>query len=318
MGLAPGFLYKAFGLSVACDMSLQLAPFHEQENLNPDLIIIAAATAKPAKELSAQPAETPGGIRHDLQSDGSLCIGWDRWFDLHVSRDGRTVEYSVLDPTAGSFLEPYLINFAISAALLMRGEEPLHGTALSMHGRTFALLGDSGMGKSTLAASLVAEGAQLITDDLLRLEPAGAHYMLHHGPERLKLRTDSASSCLPEFSADGMWNPVSGKMIYALNEPGSKSGSSSRQAVQLDGIFNLRPDDGRLPTVRAEEMFGAGKFSALSAATMNALLETPERLQRQFAFCEALARAVPVHDLFYPREYGALAATREEILRVLT
>lgn len=305
-------VYRIFGMTIASDVPLRLPAAPGVPDFPPDLEISTAPPGVLHRHRFMQQQDTAPRIRHELLPDCGLHIGWSKWLELFVSPDGRRVQYVILEAQAARFLEPYLINFAIGAALLMRGEEPLHGTALAMNGKTFALVGDSGMGKSTLAASLVAHGADLVTDDLLRIEAQGLMHCVHFGPSRLKLRADSASLWLPGHKIDGMWNPVSEKMIYSLN-----SVLSSRDPVQLDAIFNLRLDDGVLPSIRCVALDGAEKFAALSAATMNSLLETPERLRRQFLSCEALARAVPVYDLFYPRQQAALPDVQAEILRVL-
>jgi len=51
-----------------------------------------------------------------------------------------------------------------------------------MHG-----LGDSGHGKSSLAACFLAAGHRLLTDDLLVIGESGDYLMAHPGPPRIKL-----------------------------------------------------------------------------------------------------------------------------------
>jgi len=41
----------------------------------------------------------------------------------------------------------------------------------------------------------------------------------------------------------------------------------------------------------------------------------PDRLLRQFRFCEQVARALPVYELSYPRRFEAMPRVIEEIRR---
>ena len=47
--------------------------------------------------------------------------------------------------------------------------DSLHGSLLSKEGKTVALIGDCGRGKSTLASQLISHGWQLLGDDLIVL-----------------------------------------------------------------------------------------------------------------------------------------------------
>ena len=47
---------------------------------------------------------------------------------------------------------------------------PVHGTAVAVGGRGFLILGGSGSGKSGLALQMMALGADLVSDDQVRLE----------------------------------------------------------------------------------------------------------------------------------------------------
>ena len=75
------------------------------------------------------------------------------------------------------------------------------------------LLGRSGAGKSTLAACLVAGGADLVTDDMLRLLFEDGVPVVYPGPYRLKLVSDSAERFLPHAARAGYFNTVTGKIL---------------------------------------------------------------------------------------------------------
>lgn len=68
--------------------------------------------------------------------------------------------------TEGAFDSGTLLAFVLA----MRGEPVLHGSAVQSGDQALAFVGASGMGKSTMATLQAADGAGLITDDLLRLD----------------------------------------------------------------------------------------------------------------------------------------------------
>ena len=75
----------------------------------------------------------------------------------------------------------------LSYALAMRGHCVLHASAVEIDGRAVALVGASGLGKSTVTAGLCAAGCPLVTDDVLRVDLQGA-VVAHRGAREIRLR----------------------------------------------------------------------------------------------------------------------------------
>src|SRR4029077_19574870 len=63
--------------------------------------------------------------------------------------------------------------------------EPIHASAVEVDGRAACLLGDSGAGKSSVAAALTAQGHDLVSDDACALDTQGRVWP---GPGLLSLR----------------------------------------------------------------------------------------------------------------------------------
>jgi hypothetical protein len=66
-------------------------------------------------------------------------------------------------------LRLFLLGPAIGALLYQRGYALMHGNVVDVSGKRIALLGDPGVGKSTLAAALCLRGAELVADDVIGL-----------------------------------------------------------------------------------------------------------------------------------------------------
>ena len=111
----------------------------------------------------------------DLGADGYLLRFHDAC-DFEVSADLRHVvlrEAYGVDPGLSRVLTT---GGMLAFQLYLRGEAVLHASAVEDDDGVVAFVGYSGMGKSTMATLLCAEGAALVTDDVLRLdrgEPLG-------------------------------------------------------------------------------------------------------------------------------------------------
>ena len=61
----------------------------------------------------------------------------------------------------------YILGTCMGAILLQRKILPLHGSAIAIDGKAYAIVGDSGAGKSTLASAFLKRGYQLLSDDVI-------------------------------------------------------------------------------------------------------------------------------------------------------
>ena len=64
-------------------------------------------------------------------------------------------------------LRLYILGTCMGAILMQRKILPLHGSAVDIDGKVYAIVGDSGAGKSTLASALLKHGYQLVSDDVI-------------------------------------------------------------------------------------------------------------------------------------------------------
>jgi hypothetical protein len=122
--------------------------------------------------------------------DGSLVAEWPGAAHLRARRDGRVLERY----TAASMPERErrrLLRGPFAALeRSLRNEISLHGAAVARGGRAIVLLGNSGHGKSTLAAALCAyAGCTLIADDVVHWGASG----ISGGEEEHALDAQSAT-----------------------------------------------------------------------------------------------------------------------------
>ena len=84
--------------------------------------------------------------------------------------DGDRIEYCPGAKWTGMLPWPFY-STVVALLLAWRGQLPFHGCAVSIEGNGVLICGESGAGKSSLTAALVAEGAGFISDDLSLVVP---------------------------------------------------------------------------------------------------------------------------------------------------
>lgn len=253
------------------------------------------------------PLRSPRWFEDRPLADGRRYLRWARLFEFVVSADGRRIVAHRLAPPARMprAFETYLLGHVLSFALIARGLEPLHATAVVVGDRAIGFLGDCGRGKSTLGAAFVRAGHRLLTDDLLVLRDYARGFRAAHGPARLKLFRGPARRVLGDGARGTPMNDRGGKLVFPLGARGA------RGAVPLHALYVLRPRRGRRVVIRT--LSSRRAFVELTRNTFNACVLDPPRLARQFALAARVAARVPVKTLAYPRRLDRLADVRAAI-----
>ncbi|MGH6644942.1 MAG: HPr kinase/phosphorylase, partial [Bradyrhizobium sp.] len=161
--------YLVYGLVI--ESELPLTSVHEAagDEGGADITVLAGSPEYFQAITPDGPRDPEDWIEHVVLGDGGVYMKSSEVFEATISADGRTAICRKLADVEQRAFEANLLNFIVSASLTLQGEETLHATVLEMDGRAVALLGRSGAGKSTLAAYLISRGADLITDDMLRV-----------------------------------------------------------------------------------------------------------------------------------------------------
>ncbi|MBK6559591.1 MAG: hypothetical protein IPG16_21125 [Comamonadaceae bacterium] len=118
--------------------------------------------------------------------------------DFEVSADGRSVHAWPAPGATSPAVEHLYLNQVLPLALSRQGELVLHGSAVDIGGQGVAFLGESGRGKSTLAASFATEGTRFLTDDGLLLEWVDGSCMIIPSHPSIRLWADSRAALVNE------------------------------------------------------------------------------------------------------------------------
>jgi len=112
----------------------------------------------------------------------------------------HSISVHLSDGVSGDMATVLLAGNVLACLLTLSGELVLHASAVEIDGGALAFVGGSGMGKSTLAALLCAEGARLVCDDVLRLASDGDGLRCFPGTGEIRLRKH-ASTLVERFPA---------------------------------------------------------------------------------------------------------------------
>jgi hypothetical protein len=182
---------RVYGLTVRSEIPLHLhRPVPAGTPV--DLEITLGATVPPTEALP------PGRALLDLRGNHQYyaATAVDEGFRLRFfgSCDivlDRNLARAIVHPMAGA--DPDLVSVLVGGTLLafvltIRGDVVLHASAVQVGDAALGFVGASGMGKSTMATLLCADGARLVTDDILRLDTTSSPPTCALGATELRLR----------------------------------------------------------------------------------------------------------------------------------
>lgn len=193
-----------------------------------------------------------------------------------------------------------------------RGRVPLHGSAIRVGDGCMALAGQTGFGKSTLAASLTDLGFTLHTEDLCLLQPvSGGGAMVGGGIQEFRLWDDAVQTLAWTGRSPFAREPKVAKFVYRLPQPAPVS-------LPLTRIYALGFADATTPA-------GIGRIEGVEALQTLihclrmrvGLLSVGER-ERTFATLAAVSRSVEMYRFVRPLDPKQLRNWSERLAAHMT
>ena len=229
--------------------------------------------------------------------------------DFEVSADGGVVLGFPAPGVGSATVEHLYLNQVLPLALSRQGRLVLHGSAVDLDGQGVAFLGESGRGKSTLAASFAIGGTRFLTDDGLLLDWVDGTCRVLPSHPSIRLWADSQAALMDEAAvkASAVGGTVKARFLAGDGIP------FCCESRPLRRIFFL--GEGRVDGLVIEPMRPAQALIELVRHSFLLDIEARDLLARHFDDLSRLA-ALPIHfRLDYPRRYQALPAVRGAIVR---
>ena len=290
--------YRAFGLHLRTALDLPCRRIPRSSSPHVRLLPFTGNA-----ERVTLPRAEAGWFHHEKLIDGTDYLRWTELFDFLISADGRRILYRPLKRATPETMQTYLLGQVLSFSLVAFGVDPLHGTVVSRGNHAIALIGDCGRGKSTLGASMLTRGWQLVTDDLVAVERRPAGWFVLPGIPRIKLFPAVARRLGLGLKTSAPMNRKTTKLVIPVT-----AAVLAANAVRLSALYILAPPAPQTTTITIEPLSPRDAFLEVIRGAFNLLILSRERLKRQFAFATRLAGTVPVRRLTYPRSLRSLPA----------
>jgi len=297
---ASTYNYTVAGLTVRSDIELPELVTGRPEYAEPDVEVCLAAVAE------SLPQATHSSFEAEI-SQHEVLLKIPDVARYHV-KDGRQI---LVEPAPGvqdKDLRLFLLGSALGALYFQRGYFPLHASVVVINGSAVAFSGDSGVGKSTMAAWMNAQGYPLLCDDVCVIRfGVNDIPMAYSAFPRLKLwddalhafAIDSSELQRDYFRADKYHLPAAGNFCIdpvPLGHINILQFSDDPSAPRMD---NIKPAHAvhllRDNTYRYQYISGLGLTRS------------------HFLDCVRLAKSTHVHYLTRPRNHAALAETQRLI-----
>jgi len=152
-------IYTAFGFSITSEIPLPELPQSTRQADDIDIHISLRDLTALWVELSDSRSYfvvTKHMIMFKIPDVAIFCV-----------EDGENIFVSPFRDADVDVIRLYLLGTCMGALLIQNNIIPLHGSAIAIDGKAYAIIGESGAGKSTLATALLSKGFQLLTDDVI-------------------------------------------------------------------------------------------------------------------------------------------------------
>jgi hypothetical protein len=230
------------------------------------------------------------------------------------------IECAVEPGAAGSTVAHLILDHAIPRLLSLKpGYLVLHASALVVEKQTIAILGNSGQGKSTLAAWFASQGFPLLTDDclVLRNEGPAQQWLAQPSYHSVRLWPESVNALGIDESALREFAHYSSKRRTgnAADFRFATDGSPLTACFVLTDEPNSETDQSRAPAVAPLSVNEA--FLELARAVFRLDAESEQINRCEFEGLTGLLDTVPFWSLAYERKFEWLPEVEKVIIQTI-
>ncbi|WP_445157961.1 hypothetical protein [Halomonas sp. E14] len=293
LGSPDRFYYQSYGLCIASQLELpELAAAAPCSD--PDIEILASGELGPLEDATERwPYLELAEGRCQIHVQGVARYRIERGRRILVDR--RVERDPAMQVTAGD-VRLYLLGAALGILLHQRKCLPLHVSAVSTPAGVWAFTGESGAGKSTMAAWLHHRfDWPLVSDDVAVVQPDDPQPFLYPGPPRLKLWQDALAAM--SIDKSGLTRDLTRAEKYHLNAHGGFQDEVVEPLKVLVELKRAEPGE----AARLERLTGVAAFKVVSGALYRAelgrLFNPPATL---LGTVSALASAITVYRFYRP------------------
>ncbi|OAI49630.1 hypothetical protein AYO44_06395 [Planctomycetaceae bacterium SCGC AG-212-F19] len=307
----PPTLYRFFDLVVQSDVAL------------PELQVVHGHPPDWTLRLAAEPRLQLDGwnwFHHSQLADQRVWLSFGKNNSGYIIRfpDMACFTLSSCGKTLGchpernlplATLRHLLLDQVIPLAASLQGLTVLHASAVLTPLGAVAFLGDTGQGKSTIAAGFCRAGDQLLTDDCLLLREQSAGILGLGSYCGSRLWPDVASALVDDQSVLVPIADYTAKKRLLIGGAAARVGP---HGGLLRGVYVLAGEEGEAITMA--QLSWRESFMELSKQAFRLDWTDREMLRNEFQNLTRLAKKLRLSRLAYPRKLSVLSAVREDVI----
>ncbi|NOX98844.1 MAG: hypothetical protein GXP30_03780 [Verrucomicrobia bacterium] len=262
-------------------------------------------------------ADSPERIWFSIsRQNEDFLLRFNRCGDFLVKPASRMIVCTPVHESDDHTLHHLLLNQVIPRLLAQLGETVLHASAVSLKTNDIAIafIGESGVGKSTLAAWFCRKGASLLTDDCLRIVSGDDHPAL----------------AIPSYPTIRIWGDSRDQLVSDIEPKPSPTKNSYNNKLQflneelpfeycdspapLTAIFLLTPHSCHKKDI---EIYKTSQKELVRKMISNCFrldIKDPSILKNEFERLTNLAINVPAFTVSYPKEWDRIDELHSRIL----
>ena len=240
--------------------------------------------------------------------DGGFLLRFPDLADFEVSTDGCLAVAHPVPGVTASTVEHLYLNQVLPLMLSTQGRLVFHASAVALDSGVVVFAGESGRGKSTLAASFAIQDHAFLTDDGLMLEKRADGYDVLPSHPSIRLWSDSTEALIDPDTASAPAVCYTSKSRFLA---GDRVRFCDRPQPLRDVYFL---GEGLVDAVSIEPL---SPTQALIEWVKHSFLLDIEEQPRLASHFDDVARLANHHFHFrldYPRRYDALPEVRAAII----
>jgi hypothetical protein len=267
-------------------------------------------------QITAGGHPSPGAWTHQWLNDSGVVLSvakFDHRYLLEFE-EGRSFMFDS-DTRTVSCPEPVdaavrheLLDQVLPRVLEHLGHTMIHASTVRTSRGAVMFVADTGVGKSTLAASFQTSGVELLSDDCVRLitDP------------------DGTVGCIPTYRSLRLWSDSADAIMasepYEPMSPGSDKRrlglvrAESAAPTAVAAICVLATADYDRDEITFSPVTPARAVGLLLAQCFRLDPTDADSTMRTFERCADVVERVPVVELAYPHDYGRLPEVRDAVL----
>lgn len=279
--VSPMYIYTAYNLGIHSELPL---PELIATSSTPDVVVRFGKLDSPEQQKS---------------DGGNYFRGEVAGLGMFLVQGGCEIVIDPVPDVEESILRPIILGPILAILLRQRGLLVLHASSFATKDGAVAFIGESGWGKSTLAAAFHTKGYSVLTDDVMAIQ-LGAHPLVLPSFPQVKLWPEAAASMGHAPESLPLLNSQSEKLVHRLMHGFWQTSLPLMRIYVLDRpAENTRHE---IVPLQLQESF----VELVRHSRAVSLLNAPDFLSDHLRQCANLVKDVPICRLKRQRSLAAL------------